>query len=129
MSDKQYEIICDEEEHIVHLNVYGEIEKDVEEKAITEARTKAAENKYNILCDVRQAKINVTFVDWFYLPRKLDVYSKTKTVKSAILITPGQQEEEYSFFETVAHNLGFKIKIFTKEKDAIEWLRVAGNIK
>ena len=49
MSDKQYEIICNEEEHIVHLNVYGEIEKDVGEKAITEARTKAAENKYNIL--------------------------------------------------------------------------------
>jgi hypothetical protein len=121
MGNKQYEIIRDEEQCIIRLNVYGQLEKDVGEKIITEARTQAAENQFNILCDVRQAKVNVAFIDWFYLPRKLDVYSKTKTVKTAILVTPGQQEEEYSFFETVTHNLGINVKIFIQEKDALEW--------
>ena len=129
MSNKQYEIILDEEQRIIRINVYGELEKDVGEKIITEARTKAAKNQYNALYDVRQAKINAAFVDWFYLPRKLEVYSKTKAVKTAILITPGVQEKEYSFFETVTHNLGINNKIFMKEKDAIEWLKASADIK
>ena len=129
MSNEHYEIIFDKEQRILRMNVHGELEKDIGEKVITEARTKAAENQYNVLYDVRQAKIKVAFVDWFYLPRKLEVYSKTKAVKSAILITPGQQEEEYSFFETVTHNLGINVKIFIQEKDAIEWLKASADIK
>ena len=123
MSNKQYDIICDEEHCIVRLNVRGELAKSVGEKIINEARTKAAENQYNILCDVRQAKVNVAFTDWFYLPRKQDVYSKTRAVRTAILITPGQQEEEYNFFENVTHNLGINIRIFFQETDALGWLK------
>jgi len=123
VSNKQYEIVRDEEQCIIRLNVYGELAKDVGENVITQARTKAAENQYNILCDVRKAKIKAAFIDWFYLPRKLEIYSKTRAVKTAILVTPGHQEEGYSFFETVAHNVGIKIKIFIKEADALVWLK------
>jgi len=123
MSDKQYEITLDKERCIVRLIVRGELEKDLGEKIITQARTKASETLYNILCDVRQAKVKAVLADWFYLPRKLDIYPKTHAVKTAILITPGQQESEYRFFETVAHNLGINIRIFLQEKDALEWLK------
>ena len=123
MSNKQYEITRDDEHYIMRINVHGVLAKDIGEKVIAQGRTKAAENQYNILCDVRQAKIKAAFTDWYYLPRKLDIYSKTKAVKTAILVTPGQQEEEYSFFETVTHNLGIRVKIFTRGKDALKWLK------
>ena len=122
MRNKQYKIILDKERCIVLLIVNGELSKEVGEDIITQVRKKAAENQYNILCDVRQAKINVGFVDWFYLPRKLDIYQKTRAVKTAILITPGQQEKEYRFFENVTHNLGISIKVFARDKDALDWL-------
>ncbi|MFH1312418.1 MAG: hypothetical protein ABIJ00_04245 [Candidatus Eisenbacteria bacterium] len=123
MSDKQYAITLDKERCIVRLIVHGEIAKDVGERIITQARTTAAENQYNILCDVRQARVKASFADWFYLPRKLAVFQKTRAVKTAILITSGQQEEEYKFFETVTHNLGIGHKIFLQEDDALDWLK------
>ena len=123
MNDKQYEIILDKEQCIVRLIVRGVIAKDVGEKIIIQARKIAAETKYNILCDVRQTIVKVVLVDWFYLIRKLDIFRKTQDVKTAILITPRQQEEEYKFFETVSHNLGISHKIFFQEKDALDWLK------
>ena len=81
MGNKQYEIIRDEEQCIIRLNVYGQLEKDVGEKIITEARTQAAENQFNILCDVRQAKVNVAFIDWFYLPRNQMYTQKLRPLK------------------------------------------------
>ena len=123
MSDNQYEINIQKEQPIVHLVVHGELEKDVGEKIITQARTIAKENQCNILCDVRQGEVRAVFADWFYLPRKLDIYSKTRTVKTAILITPGQQEKEYRFFETVTHNLGINIRIFSQKTNALDWLK------
>ena len=123
MRDKPYEINLDKERRIVRLTVHGEISKNIGKKIITQARTKAAETHFNILCDVRQAKVKAILTDWYYLPRELDIYQKTRAVKTAILITPGQQEEEYKFFETVTHNLGINIKIFPQEKDALDWLK------
>ena len=123
MSDEPYEIKLDKELCIVRLTVHGEVAKNIGEKIITQARTEAAKTHFNILCDVRQAKVKTILTDWYYLPRKLDIYSKTLNVKTAILITPGQQEEEYKFFETVTHNLGLSIKIFLQEKDALDWLK------
>ena len=123
MSDKQYEITLDKERCLVRLIVHGELSKDVGKKIITQTRTKAAENQYNILCDVRQAKVKTVFADWFYLPRKLAIYQKTQAIKTAILITPKQQEREYRFFENVSSNLGIDIKVFCQEKDALDWFK------
>ena len=122
MSDIQIELRMDVEKQIVHVIVHGTISKKAGEKIITQARTKAAENRYSILCDVRKAIVKANLGDWFYLPRTLNVYTSTQAVKTAILITPGVQETDYRLFETVSHNVGLNIRVFFNEKDAIEWL-------
>ena len=76
MSSNQYEITVNNKRRIVHMIVSGELAKDVGEKIITQARIKAAETGYNILCDVRQAKVKADLVDWYYLPRKLEIFQK-----------------------------------------------------
>jgi len=125
MKKTPYEITLDEERRIVRLVVKGELSKTVGEQAITEVRTKAMGNKYNIFCDVRHAKVRASFSDWFYMPRNLEIYKTTKGLKTTILITKGKQEEEYNFFENVAYNLGINIKIFYEEQDAFEWLETS----
>jgi len=102
----------------------GELFKADGEQIITLARTAAAEHGFCVLYDVRQSRTKVPIVEWFQLPRNLEVFMDTKKrrVKAAVLISPDDAVDKYSFYETVTTNLGIKLKIFFDEDDAIEWL-------
>ena len=124
MSDGNFTITVDEERGFLRVDAQGNIDKQLGEELITNARLKARKNQLNILCDVRRSNAKVSLSDWFFLPRTLSVYKNTQTrsIKTAILITPGNQEEIYEFFENVTYNLGLNIRIFLSEDDAINWL-------
>ncbi len=124
MGKALYSITLDADLGLVRLVVSGELSKEVGEEIITKTMTTADEHHYKILCDVRQARVNVSLADWFFMPRTLAVYKniKARFIKTALLIMPGKQEKEYGFFESVTHNLGMNLKIFYKEPDALEWL-------
>jgi len=125
MVDGQYTISLDHERGIVYVVAGGEFNKDLGDELITNARTRAAEHTYNIICDVRQATVNVALADWFFLPRRLGVYrsAKTRSIKTGIVVNIGKQERIFRFFETVTNNLGMNIRVFFREEDALEWLR------
>jgi hypothetical protein len=125
MNKGEYTITLDNENHIVHVVACGELIKELGEEIITKASVTAAEHQYYILCDVTKAKAKVSLVDWFFLPRTLSVYrnNKTRLIKTAIIISPGNQERVYSFFETVARNLGMNLKVFLNEEEAVIWLK------
>ena len=124
MSDDKYTITLDHERGVVHVIGQGEFSRDLGDEVITKALKTAAEYHYRILCDARQIKVKVELVDWFYLPRRLAVYrnSKTRGIRTAIVVSTGKQEKIYRFFETVTRNLGMNIRIFFREEDALEWL-------
>ena len=124
MGDGTYTTTLDHERDLVHVLAQGEFNRDLGDKLITKTLKKAAEYHYSIICDARQLKTNVSFSDWFMLPRRLAVYrnAKTRYIKTAIVVTRGKQEKMYRFFETVTRSLGMNIKIFVREKDALAWL-------
>jgi hypothetical protein len=124
MSAGQYTMTLDHEQGVVHVIGQGEFNRDLGDEMITNAREKAAEYHYRILCDVRQLKAKVGLAEWYFLPRRLAVYrnAKTRNIKTAIVVTTGKQEKVYRFFEIVTRNLGMNIRIFLREKDALEWL-------
>jgi hypothetical protein len=126
MSEGRYTITLDHEQGLVHVIAQGEFDLESGGELITDARENATEHQYHILCDVRDSRAKVSLADWFFLPRRLAAYKNTKTrrIKTAILVTPGRQESVYRFFETVAVNLGLRIKIFLDEEDALGWLEV-----
>lgn len=128
MVDGQYTISLDHERGLVYVVAEGEFNKDLGDELITNARTIAADHKFNIICDVRQVTVNVALADWFFLPRRLGVYRnlKTRSIKTGIVVTIGKQERIFRFFETVTNNLGMNIRIFYREEDALEWLRSFG---
>ena len=124
MDKGQYTITLDHERGLVSVVAQGEFDINSGMELITDARKNAAENQYHIFCDVRASTAKVTLADWFFLPRRLGVYKNLETRKprAAILVTPGRQENNYRFFETVTTNMGLRIKIFLRAEDALEWL-------
>ena len=126
MGEGHYTITLDHKRGLVHVIAQGEFDLESGQELITNARKNATENQYNILCDVRASRTKVNLADWFFLPRRLAAYKnwKTRNIKAAIVVTPGRQENVYRFFETVASNMGLWIKIFLREEDALEWLKV-----
>jgi hypothetical protein len=125
MSNGEYTITLDTENGIVRVVAHGELVKELGEEIITKARTIAAEHQYPILYDVRHAEVKVSFIDWFFLPRTLPISKdiRMRLIKVALLISPGNHEREYNFYETVMRNLGTNLRIFLKEKEAVEWLK------
>ncbi len=129
MSDGQYTITLDHERGLVYVIAKGEFNKVLGDELITDARTKAAEQQYNIICDVKEVTLSVAFADWFFLPRRLGVYknAETRNIKAALVVSAGKQEKVFRFFETVTSNLGMNIRIFFHEEDALEWMRGTAN--
>ena len=122
MANYSHEISLDEENHIVHMVVQGEMNKDEGEKIILEARAFADKTSYDILCDVSRANIKASLAEWFYLARNKDIYPTIPSEKTALLINPDSRKL-YQFVENVTRNKGFKVRIFLSEEDARAWLK------
>ena len=124
MDKGQYTVTLDHDQGLVRVHAEGEFNADLGMQLITEARKNAAEHQYHIVCDVRESRAHVSLAEWFFLPRRLGVYTdfNTRNTKTALIVTPGMQESAYRFFETVASNVGLRIKVFLHEEEALEWL-------
>ena len=124
MSDDHYTITLDHERRLVHVTAQGEFEIKTGDELIIKSMNIAAEHQYNILCNVRASRAKADLGDWFFLPRRLGVYKdlKSRNTRTAILVSPGRQENVYRYFETVAVNVGLRIKVFLDETKALEWL-------
>jgi hypothetical protein len=119
----EYEVVLDDDLKLVRANARGDVSKSLGHEIITEARTLAAKMGYAILCDVRDANLQVALADWFFLPRELDVLREgpTRSVRVAVVFPP-DATSEYRFYETVATNVGLKLKVFLDEHEALDWI-------
>ncbi len=119
-----FDVSIDHARNLVRVTTIGELFQADGEKIITIARTTAAELGYNALYDVRQSVTNIPIVEWFQLPRSLEVFKETKTrrIKAAVLISPNDAIDIYKFYETVMYNLRLKLRVFFNEDEALEWL-------
>jgi len=126
VSDGAYTITLNHEQGLVHVVAQGNFNLPLGDQMITAAREQAAQNRYKIMCDVRESRTRVTMADWFNLPRRLAAYRKmeTRNIKTALLVTPGRQEDLYRFVETVMGNMGLRIRVFLDLEDALEWLEI-----
>lgn len=120
-----FDVSIDHALSLVRVEATGELSQADGEKIITVARTTAAEFGYDLLYDVRQSHTNIPIVEWFQLPRNLEVFKETKTrrIKAAILISPNDAIDTYKFYETVMYNLRLKLRVFFNEPEALEWLK------
>ena len=120
----EYKITIDDSKKIVRVVATGDFDKYLGDEMITKTRTTAGEHGYNIYCDATKAKVNVSVIDWFHLPRTLPVLQdqKIRQIKTAILIPSDKQVDNYKFYETVTYNVGMNLRVFLNEDEAINWL-------
>jgi hypothetical protein len=109
----------------VNLVVQGSFNKHDGEKIIVETRALASEKQCGILCDIKNATINVTLADWFYLVRNKNVFPNVSTEKTGILINPDKWKL-FKYVEDVTQNVYMKIRVFRKKDDAMAWLKKVG---
>ncbi|HEY0461184.1 MAG TPA: hypothetical protein VGC97_18760 [Pyrinomonadaceae bacterium] len=120
-----FDIYLDDATRLVKVVVMGEVFQNEGERVVKTARETAAKHNFNVLYDIRAATITVPFANWYTLPRELEVF-KTVTArqtKAAVLVSQTDKAlEDYRFYETVADNLGFKLRVCFEETEALEWL-------
>ena len=115
----------DETQKIVRATANGVMMKSDIEQMITDVRKAAAEHGFNVLYDLRNATTKVPFAEWYYIPRNLPIFKEpnAKEIKGVMLISAGDKAVKgYQFYETVADNLGFSIRTFFDETEALNWL-------
>lgn len=120
----QYDISTDHDLKLVRVTAHGEFSKALGEEVITMARLRAAETGYSILYDFRNTVTRVAMVEWYLLPRRLDVLrtAETRGAKVAVLYPP-HSAKDYLFYEDTAANAGLIVKVFEDEAEALAWLK------
>ena len=118
-----YEVILDDDLHLVRASARGPVTKSLGHQMITEVRGLAAQKGYAILWNVVDADIQVALGDWFFLPRELDALQQgpSRSTKVAVVVSPAALEA-FRFYEVVAANVGLNLKVFLDEQAAIDWL-------
>lgn len=124
---KKYQIDVDDKFQIVRVTAFGVLHQKDGFEIISEARKVAAQHRYPVLYDVREATTEVPLAAWFNLPRELDVFKdvKTRFVKVAIVISETEDPKGYKFYETVMQNVGLELRIFKDIALAEQWLKDA----
>lgn len=78
--------------------------------------------EYTVLIDLREIKSQLTTSQIHELGTDLSQYGDTFRRKTAMLVRPDKDIVQAKFFEDVAQNRGFSVRIFTVFEEAIRWL-------
>jgi hypothetical protein len=125
MRMSQWNIAYWDEGKIVPVTASGVLNLALIKKASSEAIATAAQHgatKYFV--DNRGMVPDVATIDIYNLPKALGELGLQRTDKVALVYSQSSpKKEDFEFFETVAANNGFSIRLFTAVEAAIEWLK------
>ena len=116
-----YEVSYDSESDIVRARMDGEIEiEEVTKFASDVVHTIIAHDCRRYLNDMRGAVMKLSTTDIWNVPRVMGKAGMPPATRRALVTTEGNKDA--SFAETVSHNVGQTVKIFTDLKKAEAWL-------
>ncbi|MBN2829730.1 MAG: hypothetical protein JXR56_05375 [Candidatus Cloacimonetes bacterium] len=127
MEGKHWSVEYMAELNIILTKVIGEVVlQDVKEAILYSFELAKKHGTLKSLCDCREMitfNIDTTF-DNYILAKFYDNLGIDRTLKEAILVNADDTNirSSMAFFEIVAANQGYNIKVFTDEQKAMEWL-------
>ena len=81
------------------------------------------DGKKKVICDVRELKGRLSTLEAFDVPDKYFPKIRDKSVIThSAIVDLKEYEKSYKFFEDVAVNRGFVLRIFSNIDEAIEWI-------
>jgi len=119
----KFEISISERKTYLNIRVKEAVTPDLLKEFIEKTANNSNKNGIDtFLFDLRQAPnqtSTIVFYDFVYdKARKLGFKPGSKHA----LLTGLENRDDYRFLETILLNAGYQSKIFTDEKDAIEWV-------
>ena len=125
------EVYIDNEQKAVCCTLNGELEIERAIALSKDLRKQASELGYDIFYDARKLYVTESILPDDFTTKLTTLLQKLSTlleisshrvVRVAILYELGEFDEYWKFYEGVAVNRGFTIKIFTKKDEAMKWL-------
>jgi hypothetical protein len=99
----------------------GRMDRDTVQPYAEEIMSIASKHTCKLfMSDIRKAQIDFSIVDIYYLPGVLDAAGLDRSWRRAIVAS--KQVKELCFFETVAQNRGYSVKVFADLDEAMKWL-------
>jgi hypothetical protein len=119
-----YEVTINKEENFLHVQAAGERTLD-NILAITH-EIMAAYARHGIpkvLVDVREIEGALSTMEGFELPTEhFQKIRDQRILQKAAIVDRKENEERFRFFQTVAENRGFNLRVFTDVDEATSWL-------
>ncbi|MHC5060246.1 MAG: hypothetical protein ACYTFK_04075 [Planctomycetota bacterium] len=122
----RYDSACD----CIFAAMEGDIDMEMLRKFGKEIKTQQSEHDCKqILNDLQKAKIKLSTVQIYDLPKFIESIGLDRSTKRAIIVS--QDLENSHFFETVSYNVGHLVKVFVftnkssylqKVQEAKSWL-------
>lgn len=120
-----YRITFNKDHKIIESEIYGEVVvNDVIKMSNDMVDYSLEYNSYLWLYDFHGTK-RINLIDIYYMPRQLDeILKRLGREKHAIkmAIVTNTDVKDFEFVETVARNVGHKLKIFDDTDAARKWL-------
>lgn len=106
----------------VRMTAEGIVDLEESKKALTDVASAAKPlTNFEILLDVRNARVVLSTLDIWYLAAELAKLGTTFRHKTAVL-APLEDFDEAEFFALCAQNQGFNVRGFSSFEEAVSWL-------
>lgn len=86
------------------------------------AEVEKLDKDHELLVDFRGTESRLTIADVYQLAAELFQHGTTFRRKVALVVTPGLNFDQASFFETCSHNRGFLVNAYTDYETAVRWI-------
>jgi len=121
----EYEISIDHENKIVITTCHGILDADSAKVMVKDARKQACDWKYNLLYDMTDLTVAMSFAQVYAFPRQIpsDGFNpRPRSSRAAILALSGRDEDVWKFYENTARSAGSVVQIFDDRDQALNWL-------
>lgn len=110
------------DDRIVAAEVEGSLTIDVAHQTIIRmADASARHDTKLLLLDLRNASVEASTTDIYYLPSHFANLGLTQRHVQALVVA--QDRQDYDFMETVSKNRGHLVKVFADKEKAKSWLK------
>ena len=124
-----YDIQISEEQKIIIVTVTGDIDATSYKNISNEVAKIYNENCYNVLYNLFNTNLNLSFEEVTKVPREIE--QKRTTNAHCVCIAGFVNERDYSewkFIEILNFGMGYKTKVFLDKQEALNWLTSCSNV-
>jgi hypothetical protein len=120
-----FDVQADEARRLVVVPVRGTHDAKSVLEMVTVARETALARGWNILYDMRAAQPgDMTSAELYWLPRRVPALGRPEAARMRVAVVHLPQHAALAdYWETTFRNASLRVKAFTEESAAVDWLR------